>query len=525
MSESNDHSRLHTSIEELKFINSLIDKISRVRETNHIMSIIINELVRLTDADQGIINLILPDDNNKLTTVIRKKQAEPDQIPFQVNSQISGWVLKNKMVVKIDDSDNDNRFPGLFSEDGKFKFIISSPMIVRGDVIGLITLVRNDQTTPFTDDNTRLIGIIGSQSAQILSNALLLDELAKNIDLLKISRQQLKAENIELKSKVNKEFTFENIIGKSEPIKKVLTLASKASKNDSPVLIIGPTGSGKELIAQAIHYNSQRKDKPFVVKNCGVKTESLLESELFGHTKGSFTGANRDNPGLFRESDGGTIFLDEIGDAPTSTQAAILRVLESGEIRPIGASKTFYVDVRLISATNQDLNTLIEKNEFREDLFYRLNTITIELPPLKHRREDIPILIEHFLSRQKIKYDNNNLTISDEALKALTEYDWPGNVRQLSHEIERAILICEDNNTIELSDLSPAIIESKSDDSSDFSSKGKLKEMVEQVEKETIYRTLVENKWNILKTSRELGLTRKGLKDKINRYKIKTDDN
>jgi len=525
MSEEINADKLHTALEELKFINSLIDKISRVKETNHIMSIIINDLIRLNDADQGIISLISSDDASNLSTVIRKRLSDSDQIPFQVSNQIFGWVLKNKMAIKIDDSDNDNRFPGLFSEDGRFKFIVSSPMIVRGDVIGLITLVRNHQAIPFTDDNARLIGIIGSQSAQILSNALLLEELAKNNELLKISQRQLKAENIELKNKINRDFTFENIIGKSESIKKVLTLASKASKNDSPVLIIGPTGSGKELIAQAIHYNSQRKNKPFVIKNCGVKTESLLESELFGHTKGSFTGANRDNPGLFKESDGGTIFLDEIGDAPTTTQAAILRVLESGEIRPIGASKTFYVDVRLISATNQDLNKLIERNEFRKDLFYRLNTITIELPPLKHRRDDIPILIEYFLSRQRIKYDNSNLGISEEAKEALIEYDWPGNVRQLSHEIERAVLVCEDNNIIELSDLSPAIIESKSEDISNIASKGKLKEMVEQVEKDTIYRTLVENKWNILKTSRELGLTRKGLKDKIVRYKIKTDEN
>jgi transcriptional regulator with PAS, ATPase and Fis domain len=386
-------------------------------------------------------------------------------------------------------------------------------------------LVRSHELNQFTNDDVRILGIISSQSAQIMSNAILLEELAQNNDLLKLSQQQIKAENIELKKQINTKFTFENIIGKSESIKKVLTLASKAGKNNSPVLITGPTGSGKELVAQAIHYNSQRKDQPFVVKNCGVKTESLLESELFGHTKGSFTGADRDKPGLFKESDGGTIFLDEIGDAPMSTQAAILRVLESGEIRPIGASKTLFVDVRLISATNHDLIKLIEKNEFREDLFYRLNTITIELPPLKHRREDIPILIDHFLARQKLKLDNKDLIFSHEAFKALTEYDWPGNVRQLIHEIERASVVCEDENIIDLADLSQTIIDSLSKESASDSSKGKLKEMVEQVEKETIYRTLVENKWNILKTSRELGLTRKGLKDKINRYNIKSDDN
>jgi Nif-specific regulatory protein len=516
--------RLKATLEELRILNSLLDRISRIRETNHIMQEIIAELIRATDADQGIINLVSPAKDTPFETVVRDRKPETGGLPYKVGEQISGWVLKNRKMLKVDDLDGDERFPGLSSEEGRNRSIVCFPMMVRNEIIGLTTLVRGGEKKPFGDDHCRLAGILSSQSAQILNNAMLLEELAQKNELLEISGRKLKAENVRLQGEVKSTFAFENIIGRSSETKDVLSLVSRFCANDSAVLITGETGTGKELIARAIHYNSNRHQKTFVIKNCGIKTETLLESELFGHTKGSFTGAVRDKVGLFKEADGGTIFLDEIGDAPPSVQAAILRVIQSGEIRAVGSSKTEYVDVRVISATNKDLKEEIKNGNFREDLFYRLNTFLIEIPPLRKRRDDIPLLVEHFLKSARIKTGNEDLAISGEAMDLLCGYAWPGNVRQLENEIERAAVVCGSSGLIEKQHLSPELL-GAAEGSRDFRKyRGKLRDIVENIEKEIIASTLVENDNNIMRTSKILGLTRKGLKDKMGRYGIDTKE-
>ncbi|UCE23566.1 MAG: sigma 54-interacting transcriptional regulator [Candidatus Zixiibacteriota bacterium] len=524
MADEKEITKIQAAFDELQSVNRLIERICQVHETNHIMSIIINELVRLTEADEGVISLVSPLTDESLETVVRKQQAEERAIPYKVGSQITGWVLKEKRILKIDDLDTDRRFSGLSSEGGKYQSLICCPMITRGEVVGLTSLVRSNESGTFTDDQARVAGIIASQSAQILSNALLLKELADKNELLELSQQKLKEENIRLRGEISDAFAFENIVGKSELMKKVLTLASKASTNEAPVLILGDTGTGKELVARAIHYNSTRKDKPLVIKNCGVKTESLLESELFGHIKGAFTGADRTKPGLFKEADGGTIFLDEIGDAPVSTQAAILRVLENGEIRPVGASKTEYVNVRIISATNKNLSELIKDGDFRQDLYYRLNTFTIELPPLTQRPDDIPLLIYYFLKKLRIKLANDRLAIAPAAMDFLCQCAWPGNVRQLENELERAAVVCDTEGIIDVADLSPELLRSSSETSDTKFYRGQLREITEKVERDVISAALIENRGNILKTSKVLGLTRKGLKDKMTRYGISAED-
>ncbi len=520
MPEKSEHEKLQAALLELQSINSVIERISRVRETNHIMSIIINELIKLTDSSQGVINLITRQEDQDLQTVIRKMEPLANDIPFKVHNQISGWVLNNKQMLKIDDLDCDRRFDSISSEDGRFKAILCFPMIAGGETIGLTTLVKASEKQTFSEDQCRLAGIIVSQSAQILKNAILYDELAHKTALLEVSLKKLKDEIVRLQGEIGKSFAFENIIGKSKPMREVLTLVSKVCANDSPVLITGHTGTGKELIAKAIHYNSDRKNKPLIVKNCGVKTETLLESELFGHTKGSFTGADRDKPGLFREAHGGTIFLDEIGDAPLSVQAAILRVIENGEIRPIGANKPEYVDVRVLSATNKRLENEISAGNFRQDLYYRLNTFTIQLPPLKERKEDIPLLVNHFLDRLKVKLARENLTVSPAAMEILSTYSWPGNVRQLENELERAAVVCEDGAVIESSDLSSIFIAPEADKIIYEGDQGPLKSAVENVEREMIHNALKKTSNNILQSAKLLGLTRKGLKDKMKRYGI-----
>jgi Nif-specific regulatory protein len=520
MSENADGSANRTAIDELRIINNLLNKICQVRETNHIMSLIIGDLVKATKADQGIINLVETTKGEELSTVVRNIKSESEGLPYKVSSQISGWVLTNRQLIKLDDLDSDIRFARLDSEGGRIKSIICSPMIVRNEIVGLTTLVRSNEKESFSDDDCRLVGILTSQSAHILSNAMLLEKLAQNNDLLEISQKKLKDENARLKSQVASPFAFENIIGKSPAMKNALVLVSKFGAHDSPVLITGDTGTGKELIARAIHSVSSRHGKPFVIKNCSVKTESLLESELFGHVKGSFTGAIKDRIGLFKEADGGTIFLDELADAPLSTQAAILRVIQNGEIRPIGAARTEFVNVRIISATNKDLKSMIKKGEFREDLFYRLNTFAIDLPPLCQRKEDIPLLVNHFLSEIRVKAGKDELFITPAAMEAIMKYAWPGNIRQLEHELERAAVVCDSDSRIDVEHLSREITHTSSNQEIVRAYRGKLRDIVEKVEQEVIISTLKEYKGNILQVSKVLGITRKGLKDKMVRYNI-----
>jgi transcriptional regulator with PAS, ATPase and Fis domain len=431
-------------------------------------------------------------------------------------------VIREKKVLKIDDLDADDRFREMTSEGGRFKSIICCPMIVRGEVIGLTSLIRSDSSGPFDSADARLAGVVASQSGQILSNAILRDQLAQNNELLKEAQHKLREENTRLRAALDLSTGFEQVIGESHVMKQVLAMASRASTTDAPVLILGETGTGKELLARAIHFNSARREKPFVVKNCGVKTESLLESELFGHVKGAFTGADRDKPGLFKEADGGTVFLDEIGDAPASTQAAILRVLENGEIRPIGSTTTDHVDVRVLSATNKDLEEAISSDEFRRDLYYRLNTFTITIPSLKERRDDIPLLAQRFLHRLRTKLGNDQLAISEEALTRLCRYSWPGNIRQLQHELEKAAILSDPSGTIGEQHLSPDIRNAPGTLTSQ--PVGSLRASVEQLEIEMIERVLNETDGNIQRSAKILGLTRKGLKDKINRYGIGSAD-
>jgi len=504
-------------------INGIIEKICGIRETNHLMDILISEIVALTDSDQGVVSLITKPADDGLSTVVRFRDEKCENLSHQISSQLLGWVLKNNSALKIDDLDGDDRFLGLDSRGGRYKRILCYPMVARSETIGLFILVRSDNKQPFEEKHCQMLGILAPQSAQILANAKLLEELTRANELLDISRRKLKEENLQLKNEMVADFAFENIICKSPKMKRVVSVVSRYCTSDSPVLITGETGTGKDLIAKAIHYNSDRREKPFVIINCGFKTETLLESELFGHTRGSFTGAIRNKIGLFKEADGGSVFLDEIGDAPLSTQVAILRVIQSGEIRPIGATKTETVNVRVISATNRNLSEQIAAKTFREDLFYRLNTFIIELPPLRERQEDLPMLVNHFINKSKVKLNKPPLSITPEVMDFLARFNWPGNVRELESEIERAAIACGTDGIIGIRDLSPGIVRAASAAAQPAACGSELKTVVEKVERDLIVKALAESRGNVLAASRALGLTRKGLVNKINRYKIVLD--
>lgn len=261
-----------------------------------------------------------------------------------------------------------------------------------------------------------------------------------------IDYKKLAAENKSLRQRISSDSGFTNLIGKSEPMKKVFDVISQVAPTNSNVLIYGKSGTGKELVAKAIHYNSARKEKIFLPINCGAISENLIESELFGHKKGSFTGASDDKTGLFKVADGGTLFLDEIGELPLNLQVKLLRAIEDREFIPVGGIKPVSTDVRIIAATNQDLFEKTKTNEFREDLYYRLNVIEIKLPTLNERTEDIPLLVNHFIDKFSKEMGKKILGVDNETMKVLLTHDWRGGVRELENVIERAMIFASKEN-------------------------------------------------------------------------------
>jgi DNA-binding NtrC family response regulator len=264
--------------------------------------------------------------------------------------------------------------------------------------------------------------------------------------------RSLEEENIRLKKELRRKDRYENLVGTSEAIKKIYDLIEKVADTDGTVLISGPTGTGKELISRAIHYNSSRDDKPLVVINCAAIPEELLESELFGHEKGAFTGAHKTRIGRFEMANGGTIFLDEIGEMSPALQVKLLRVLQERKFERVGGTKSIHVDIRIIAATNRNLTTGINNGTFREDLYYRLNVIPIKVPPLKRRKSDIPLLIDFFLKKARRRKQQNVKEFSPAAMDAMMRYDWPGNVRELENVITRVSILC-DNQAVGFHDL------------------------------------------------------------------------
>ena len=253
-----------------------------------------------------------------------------------------------------------------------------------------------------------------------------------------LERKQLRQENIQLKKELEKRYSFAGLIGKSKPMQEVYSLVEKVAGSRVNIMVTGESGTGKELVAKAIHYQGERKDKPFVPINCGAIPENLLESELFGHEKGSFTGAINQKQGLIECASGGTLFLDEIGELPAMMQVKLLRVLQERELRRVGGTQNIPIDVRLIAATNKDLEHEVAEGRFREDLFYRLNVIPVHIPPLRDRREDIPLLLEHFIDKAEV---DREVRVAEGAMRRLLDYSWPGNVRELENIVERCLVL------------------------------------------------------------------------------------
>ncbi|MBL6933577.1 MAG: sigma-54-dependent Fis family transcriptional regulator, partial [Rhodospirillales bacterium] len=363
----------------------------------------------------------------------------------------------------------------------------------------------------------------------VLKNASRLFDLQRQNELLAIELKMTShnAENIVGKRRqVVRDTHLDNdgiIRAEDSCMNAICDTLCQIARYDVSVLITGESGTGKELAARAIHYNSLRWDKAFVVENCGALPDTLLESELFGHKRGAFTGAVEDHKGLFERADGGTIFLDEIGEVSPTFQVKLLRVLQEGEIRPIGSGKTLKVDVRVVAATNRELEGEVREGRFRKDLYFRLAAVTIDMPALRDRRSDIPILADYLLEQAEKNLGKTVLGFSPETIECLKRYHWTGNVRELQNEIQRMLVMGEENTVLGADLLSPRVLMAAPPEDEDEIAiltgfDGTLKERIESLEAKILREALIRHRWNKSKAAKELGLSRVGLRGKLDRY-------
>ncbi len=344
-----------------------------------------------------------------------------------------------------------------------------------------------------------------------------------------IEKKNLLLENIYLRQELQVKYGFHNIVGKSKKMQEIYRIIAKVAVTDSTVLICGQSGTGKELIARAIHFNSARREKQFVPVDCAVLSENLLESELFGHVRGSFTGAVTTKPGLFEVADGGTVFLDEIGNISLSIQAKLLRVLQEREFTPVGGTKAKKVDIRLIAATNKDLEKMIKEEVFREDLYYRLNIVPITLPTLKERQEDIPLLAVHFLKKYTEEMGKTIKGFTPEAMEKMMRYPWPGNIRELENVIERTVVMIDDEMVRVGHLILPGQREKEILDNQIPLTSGELKgikkqireKAVEEIEKAFVLSALERHQWNVTRAAEEVGMLRPNFQALMRKYNLR----
>ncbi len=344
-----------------------------------------------------------------------------------------------------------------------------------------------------------------------------LDEILIKVENIAQMRN-LKKENEYLRQKLESRFDFKNIIGQSEEITKLFKMIRDIAPTNTTVLIHGDNGTGKELIANALHFNSPNVKRPFIKLNCGVLAESLLESELFGHIRGAFTGAIKDKIGRFEMADGGSLFLDEIGDISPNMQVKLLRVLQEGEFEKVGGTETIKVDVRIIAATNKDLESEIKENNFRQDLYYRLNVIPLYVPQLRERKDDIKLLVDHFLEKFNSLYNKEIKNINDDVLPALEAYDWPGNIRELENLLERTVVLNK-TGTITLDEF-PESISMKHRQTVEYSEEDGLSSAVNEYERALIISELKKNNKNKFQTAKKLKINRSTFMSKLKKYNI-----
>jgi len=416
---------------------------------------------------------------------------------------LAGWAVKNRQALLTNDIVSTFKLGKTSKQFSEVSSALSAPFLIQEQVVGAVNLIRTGKIV-FSTDEQQLVASLAIEVSEFIEQAQL--------------REQLFDENERLKQELKGGFDTHGIIGNSPAMKAVFSLLQRVTPTDGRVMIQGESGTGKELIAKFIHHEGQRNGKPFVAIDCGALPGNLLESELFGYVRGAFTGANRDRRGLFEEANNGTIFLDEIANMSLETQAKLLRVLQEGEIRPLGSNEMRKVDARVIAAASHDLSQKISAGEFRSDLFYRLNVVPIRLPSLRERVEDIPVLALHFLGRFVEKYSRQLGNIDPRAIEILERYQWPGNVRELENVIERAVILAAEKDTTLLAGHLPFELSSSEVQSgaSEIPLSGDLTKIIEDYEREILFKVLQNNDWNQTQAANALNIS-----ERVIRYKIK----
>lgn len=521
---------LNREAEELRVLLEISQTVQAYLSLNDLIYYIIKKVQEVLNAEG--VSIILSDESSEefliswTENINKQYSAKLKELRFPRDKGIAGRVFKSrKPELILDTAADPNHFKRVDDFTGfQTRSMIAVPLKGKRDVIGVLE-VLNKRSGQFDETDLDFLTTLSCIIGLALENSRIhatLDRAYKELQVIDKAKDNLieltKEENLRLRREVEGRYRFDLIKGNSDPMLEVLRLCERAIQSDITVLVEGETGTGKELIAQCIHYNSRRKEKPFVAQNCGALPETLLASELFGYKKGAFTGAYKDKRGLFEVAHGGTIFLDEVGEMSPMMQASLLRVLQEGEIKPLGAELSKKVDVRVISATNRSLANDVQEGNFREDLFYRLSVFPITLPPLRERISDIPILALHFLQDFNDKHNKTIKGISPRALRCLSMYPFPGNVRELQNEIERAVAMTEDGKYIGKEHLSEKVHTKECATQFQAVLHGTLKETVEALEKKIVTEALEKHQGNKTRVAEELGLSRFGLMKKMQRY-------
>jgi Nif-specific regulatory protein len=451
---------------------------------------------------------LVDDKDGRFNTVYARGRGKPAGERFSTSRGVVRRVLRDKAAVLVSDAAQEIGTESVMK--AQILSIIGVPLWQDDSIRGVLQVDNRDGKAFFVEQDLDLLTALAGLATLAIENARL-------VQRLRLAEEKLRGEVKYLKTREEKR-RFSDIIGESPAMTAIFRQLEKVIDTRATVCIEGETGTGKEVIASAIHYQGKRRDKLFVAQNCAALPENLLESELFGHKKGAFTGADHDKKGLFEIADGGTLFLDEIGELPLGLQAKLLRVLQENEVRPIGATAAKSIDVRIICATNRSLEKEVAEGRFRQDLYYRLRVFPLRLPPLRERREDIPLLVEHFLKKYTLEMNKPVAGFLPEAMDQLTSYAWPGNIRELQNEIQRLVIQCEPEGFVTPEMLSPALRKVEGLLGRVAPKKGTLKDMMEDVERWLLTEALREHGGNKTKTAETLGITREGLHKKLAKY-------
>lgn len=494
--------------DQLLALFELSQRINQINDLQQLLNEILNSAITSINAERGLI--ILTDESGESYRTVASDLLKDKDATF--STSIVKVTLENGKTLLSADLRSDSRFRDAESirELGIYSFICV-PLIVplRDNALGTLYVDQRIHIKAFSQEDALFLEAFANLAAIAISNT---SQLERLLD-----------ENIHLRDEVGKKYEFPNVIGQSEQMQKVFHEARQIMNDDCTVLLTGESGAGKEVIAKAIHYNGNRKDKPFLAINCGALPETLLEAELFGSVRGAFTGAV-DKQGLFQAAHGGTLFLDEIHHTSEAMQIKLLRVLQDKEIRRVGGTKNTKVNVRLICATNEDLQKAVQEKRFRQDFYYRMNVVTINVPPLRDRRDDIPLLAQYFLQKYAKEKKKAIRGFLKKASEALVKYDWTeNNVRELENEIEHAVIFAKDTDIITLEDLSDKVKKAESDASEAASlltdDKGQpLK--YDDFEKKYIQFVLSQARGNKAKAAKIMGIPRSTLRGKLRKFAL-----